>query len=382
MSRARGNITRRGKNSWQIKFDDPCDGKRRQRYATVRGTRQDAQKELTRLLGLVDAGTLPPPSKMTVKQCITAWLDGAHGLAPKTAERYWQLAEQQIYPHLGDTALLKLKPKMVQDWHGALLKSGGKDGKPLSAQTVVHAHRVLHRALERCVENETLARNVASVISPPAVEKEEIEILTDAEVATALRQLQGHELHTIASTGLATGMRRGELLAVRWTDCDLDAASMSVKRSLEETKAGLRFKPPKSKRGKRTISLPPSAVAVLREHRRRQLELRLALGLGKPGADALVFCRPDGSPLSPDNLSRDWIRTCKSLGLRKVMFHALRHTHVSALIAAGLDVVAISRRIGHGSPNVTLGTYGHLFRNTDVAAANAIEATLRYGREG
>ena len=90
---------------------------------------------------------------------------------------------------------------------------------------------------------------------------------------------------------------------------------------------------------------------MLREHRRKQLELRLALGLGKPGADALVFCRPDGSPLSPDNLSRDWIRTCKSLGLPKVMFHALRHTHVSALIAAGLDVVAISRRIGHGSPN-------------------------------
>jgi len=294
MSRARGNVTRRGKNSWQIKFDDPHGGKgRTQRYATVRGTRQDAQKELTRLLGQVDAGTLPPPSKMTIKQCITAWLDGAHGLAPKTAERYRQLAEQQIYPHLGGIVLLKLKPKMVEDWHGVLLKSGGKDGKPLSAQTVVHAHRVLHRALERCVENETLARNVASVINPPAVEKEEIEILTDAEVATALQKLQGHELYTIASTGLATGMRRGELLAVRWTDCDLDSATMSVKRSLEETKAGLRFKVPKSKRGKRTgmrtISLPPSAVAVLREHRRRQLELRLALGLGKPGTDALVF---------------------------------------------------------------------------------------------
>ena len=149
MSRVRGNITRRGKNSWQIKFDDPCEGKRRQRYATVRGTRQDAQKELTRLLGLVDAGTLPPPSKMTVKQCITAWLNGAHGLAPKTAERYSQLAAQQIYPHLGAILVQKLKPAKVQDWHGILLQSGGKDGKPLSAQTVTHAHRVLHRALER-----------------------------------------------------------------------------------------------------------------------------------------------------------------------------------------------------------------------------------------
>jgi len=100
--------------------------------------------------------------------------------------------------------------------------------------------------------------------------------------------------------------------------------------------------------------LPPSAVAVLREHRRKQLEMRLTLGLGKPVPTRSSFAAPTVRPLSPDNLSRDWIRTCKSLGLRKVMFHALRHTHVSALIAAGLDVVAISRRT-HGSPNVTLG---------------------------
>jgi integrase len=142
-------------------------------------------------------------------------------------------------------------------------------------------------------------------------------------------------------------MRRGELLAARWSDSDLDsAACVSVARSLEETKAGLRFKPPKSKRSRRTISLPPNAVAVLREHRRKQLEMRLSLGLGRPDSDALIFCNPDGSPMSPDDLSRDWARACKSLGLPKVTFHALRHTHVSALIAAGLDVVAISRRMG------------------------------------
>ena len=342
----------------------------------MRGKRQDAQKELTRLLSQNDAGTLPEPSRLTVKECIMAWLDGAHGLSPKTAERYRQLAEKQIYPHLGAIMLQKLKPIKVQEWHGVLLKSGGKDGNPLSAQTVTHAHRVLHRALARGVENETLARNVASIISPPKVEKEEIEILNDEEVAAALHKLQGHDLYSIASTALATGMRRSELLAVRWSDCDLDGASIRVERSLEETKAGLRFKPPKSKRGRRTISLPPSAVAVLREHRRKHLELRLALGLGRPEPDALVFCHADGSPMSPDNLSRDWVRACKSLGLRRVMFHALRHTHVSALIAAGVDVVQISRRIGHSSPTVTLNTYTHLFKTADTAAADAIEAAM------
>jgi integrase len=129
--------------------------------------------------------------------------------------------------------LQKLKPIKVQDWHGVFLKSGGKDGNPLSAQTVTHAHRVLHRALERGVENETLARNVASIISPPKAEKEEIEILNDEEVAAALHKLQGHDLYSIASTALAPGMRRGELLAVRWSDRDLEGASIRVERSLE-----------------------------------------------------------------------------------------------------------------------------------------------------
>src|SRR5262245_33129300 len=112
------------------------------------------------------------------------------------------------------------------------------------------------------------------------------------------------------------------------------------------------------------------------EHRRKQLEKWLALGLGRPDPEALIFCNPEGSPMSPDDLSRDWARACMSLGLLKVTFHALRHTQLSALIAAGLDVVAISRRIGHSSPTVTLNTYGHLFLNTDAAAANAIEAAM------
>ena len=109
--------------------------------------------------------------------------------------------------------------------------------------------------------------------------------------------------------------------------------------------------------------------------------MRLALGLGRPDPDALVFCNPDGSPMSPDDLSRDWARACKGLGLPKVTFHALRQHSCSALIAAGLDVIAISRRIGHSSPTVTLNTYGYLFANSDAAAALAIEAAMRTTRE-
>ena len=154
-----------------------------------------------------------------------------------------------------------------------------------------------------------------------------------------------------------------------------NAATLRVERSLEQTRAGLAFKPPKTKHGKRTISLPPHAIKVLRDHR-RQLELRLQPGLGKPDPDAQVFGNEDGTPVLPNNMTRRWQGVCISRGLPQVMFHALRHTHASALIAAGIDVVKISRRLGHADPTVTLRTYAHLFDKVGTAAAGAIELAL------
>lgn len=264
---SRGNITRRGKNSWRLKFEAEADpsGIRRTRYVTVRGRRQDAERELTGLLAQADAGTLVEPRKTTIAQYVRSWLDGVNDLTPKTLERYRELTEHQIVPTLGGIALQKLRPVHIREWHAVILKAGGKHGRPLSARTVGHAHRVLHRALQRAVENETLSRNVATSISPPKVEEREVEILEAGQVATVLHQLHGHELYPIAALALATGMRRGELLGLQLGDLDLNGVSLRVERSLEETAGGLRFKAPKTKHGRRTISLPPSAVSDLRD---------------------------------------------------------------------------------------------------------------------
>jgi integrase len=172
-------------------------------------------------------------------------------------------------------------------------------------------------------------------------------------------------------------MRRGEILACRWGDVDLDASTLRVERSLEKTSAGLRFKPPKTRYGRRLIALPANVTYVLRAHRRDSMELRLGLGIGRLGPDDLVFATANGAPLSPDKLSRDWGLAVRALGMSTITFHALRHSHASALIAAGVDVLTISRRLGHGSPGITLGVYGHLFSNTDAAAADAIELAMR-----
>jgi integrase len=139
----------------------------------------------------------------------------------------------------------------------------------------------------------------------------------------------------------------------------------------------LRIKTTKTRNGQRTISLPPTVVDALRTHLRHQREIRIALGIGRETPDTPIFATPEGALLSPDNISRDWSRAMKAKGLPRVSFHALRHTHASALIASGIDVVKISRRLGHVSPQVTLTIYAHLFEKTDVTVASAIEVTLK-----
>jgi len=366
----RGSIRKRGANSWEIKIElERINGKRHRRFVTVKGTYKDAQKELTRLLSSADDGTLPDPTRMTVGEYLRAYLDSALRLSPKTLERYRELAERQVIPHLGEIKLQKLRPEQIEQWHAALLAGG------LAARTVGHAHRVLSSVLKRAVENGTLARNVAAIRKPPKVEQEEIEILSADQISAILDGLAGHALHPIAALAVSSGLRRGELLGLQWADIDLDAATLRVERSVEETRAGLRVKPPKTKRGRRNITLPPEGVTMLRAHRKWQIELRLALGQG--GQPSLVFTTIEGGLLSPNGISRSWRQTCAARKLPRVQFHALRHTHASTLIRAGVDVLTISRRLGHSSASMTLDVYGHLMEGADAAAAKAIEGMLK-----
>ena len=369
----RGNITKRGKASWQLKFDVGAVNRKRQtRYATVRGTHKDAQKELTRLLKAADDGVLPDPNKLTVAEHVRGWVATVPGRSPKTLERYGELCERQIVPHIGTIPLQKLRAEDVQQWHGKLLSGD----RPLARRTVVHAHRLLSLAVSDAVKNGTLARNVVDVHKPPTPEDGEVSILSPEQIEDVLDKLQCHWLHPIVSLALDTGMRRGELLGLQWGDVDLDGTSIQVERAVEETRAGLRVKPPKTKRGRRSITLPKRAVTTLSAHRAEQLRVRLALGLGKPQDTTLVFSDPEGGMLWPDNLTRVWARVVLAKGLPRVTFHGLRHTHASMLIAKGLDVITIARRLGHSKSSTTLDTYGHLFKGADAAAAAAIDAIL------
>ncbi len=345
-----GHIQRRGKASWRLKFEvdrDPVNGKRRIQYVTFRGTKKQAEGEFIRLLAARNAGTLIEPTKVTVADYMRSWISEAEvvSVSPKTAERYRQLIENQIVPHLGMLSLQKLKGAHIASWHAKLVKEGGRDGLPLSPRTVGHAHRVLHKALADAMKRELLLRNAAALEPPPKVPIEEMKILGADQVKAVLAAMRDTPIFPQIILLLSTGMRRGEVMGLQWGDIDLEDKKVQIERAIEKTKKGLRIKSPKTRHGRRVLALPDVAVKVLRQHRKAQLEQRIALGAGRLQDKAFVFGTIEGEVRDPDRLTQDWKRFTAARNLPKVTLQALRHSHASALIASGTDPVTVAQAI-------------------------------------
>lgn len=373
----KGHIQQRGKNSFRLKFDagrDEKTGKRKTQFHTFRGSKRQAQVKLAELIASVAQAKYVEPNKITVADWVRArvnhW-EAAGDISARTAERYRELVENQIAPHIGAKLLQKLRPLDIEEWHTTLRNSGRADGKGgLAPRTIGHAHRVLGKALGDAARNEFVLKNVVASESAPKVDDDEMVIVKD--IPTFIESLRGHRLFVPAMISLFTGMRIGEVLALRWGRVDLDGKVIQVREALEETKAhGIRFKAPKTKAGRRDITLPDLLVDALREFRKAQLELRLKLGAGKLADDALLFVGIEGAPPSQKRYSKAWSDFSPNMG-----FHNLRHTHASQLIDANVDIVTISRRLGHAKPDITLRIYAHLFQKDDGKAAAAINAAL------
>jgi integrase len=378
----KGHIRQRGPTSWQLKLDVGSDsaGGRRTEFHTFRGSKRGAQMKLAELIASVGKGAYVSRSAVKLGDYVLERLDQWERLGritPMTIERYRDLLRNQIRPFIGHITMQDLKAEDVERWHATLLTAGRKDGAGgLSAQTIQHAHRVLAKALKEAQRFDVIARNPAVGERPPKVTREEVIVLRPNEVRAIVTSLRDHPVYTQMVLGLFGGLRRGEVLALRWGHVDLSAKNLKVCASLEETTAGgLRFKEPKSAAGKREVSLPDIAVEALREHWKRQLELSMRLGAGKPSPDMLIFTRLNGEPVSPRAFSKAWGKAAASIGVQAT-FHALRHTHISHLISAGIDVVKISKRVGHADIATTLNEYAHLFDAREDKSAGAINAAV------
>ena len=366
----KGHIRERSPGHFAIVIDaKDAAGGRKRRWHSFAGTKRQAQVECARLVSEAQNGGSVDPSRETLAGFLDRFIRDWVGVnvSARTAERYRQLLNH-VRRHLGERPLQKLRSDELAGLYATLARSG------MALRTISHVHSVVFQALRQAKAWKLVRDNVAEQVKPPRVPEQELPILQPDQARQLLEALRGHPFYLLTSLALASGARRNELLALRWCDVDLDAGRLRVEQALEETQAhGIRVKAPKTRNGRRTIALPASTVAELRVHWREQQEQRLAAGLGKAPEASPVFADLDGRFLSPNVLTKKWPRVMAAIGCPEITLHSLRHTHASMLIASGMDVLTISRRLGHGSPTITLKVYGHLIAGTDDRAAQIME---------
>jgi integrase len=372
----RGHVQKRGRGSWRLKWElTRHNGERTTRYKTVRGTRRQAEAELATILASLHSGSYVDPNRITVQDLMVKWRDDVakHEVSAKTFERY---AEHvlRVIDGLGHVRLSMLSPLQIQEFLSDLRARGHKRRTGgLSEQTLLHVFKILKAALDQAVRWRLIVANPAADVRPPRPPRREVVTLSAEDMMRLLSAAEGSELETAVLLWLTTGLRRGELLALRWGDVDRERSRLTVARTLEETKAeGLSFRAPKTSRSARIVPLPSITMDALGKHELRQKRRRLAAGSAWED-QGLVFSNTWGGPQRPRNVTKAYAALARRAGLNEVSIHTLRHTHITELLRAGVHPKVVSERAGHTTVAFTLQRYGHALPDMQADAARAAE---------
>jgi integrase len=374
----KGHLRERSPGHWAIILDshDPQTGARKRRWHSFAGTKRQAQVECARLISEIQKGTQVDVTRMTVAAFLERWIDHMQGqVSPRSHERYAELCRKNIAPLLRGLALAKLQPAHISQAYAKALASGRRDGKGgLSARTVTHIHRVLHEALQQAVLWRLLANNPAAFVKPPKIERSKMKTYDLRQTVELLEAFRGNRMFIPTVLAGLCGLRRGEIAALRWRHIDFEAGHISIEQSAEQTRSGVRYKPPKSGRA-RTVAMGAMVAAELRAHRLAQVQALLALGVLTD--DNFVVAQTDGSPVQPNTLTHNWVQEWAKTGLPRIRFHDMRHTHATHLLASGVHPKVASERLGHSKVGLTLDTYSHVLPNMQAEAAALVDDALQ-----
>jgi integrase len=352
------------------------NGKLVDSYRWIRGfqTQKAAQSELTKLLKSVGDGTYIEPSKQTLSEYLERWLSTIESnLAPKTFERYKELVDLNINPKLGAIRMAQLQPVQLAEFYTWAGTEGNRRTKSgLSTRTVLHIHRLLRRALKQAVLWQLRPTNPADAVQAPRPSDIEMKPVEEERAGELILSAEGTDMFLPILTALCTGMRRGEILAMRWSDLDLEYARLTVNQSVSQTrKQGVFFKSPKKKKSRRTITLPAILLDAICDQRSKQDKHKELFGPDYQDFD-LVLAMPDGTPWAPDRFTDAYTAFARSRNAVGIRFHDLRHTHASELLRRGTPLKTVSARLGHSNATVTLNTYAHVMSGDDEEAADLV----------
>lgn len=369
-----GYIRRRGTRSWEISAElprDPLTGRRRRSQQSVKGTRRDAERELTALSRSIDTGAYVDPARETVAEFMARWLRdyATHSCAPSTQRRYAQSVNHHIVPALGVVPLGRLRTPHIVEAMAKWRATGVSEG------TVLNTFRVLREALAHAGRWQVLGVNPADAVDRPRPRRPETRILSEGDLARLHASLGSDECGTALGLILGTGMRIGEALGLRWVDVDLTAGLAHVSQTLHKGGPAPVTGATKSHRSHRPVELGSDLTERLRRWRQAQTEARLFAGeawhdLGYMVTDAL------GCPLPANRVRNALYRNLRDLGIPRVRVHDLRHSHASALLAAGENPRLVTERLGHARVGFTLETYGHLLPGQQGAAVERLNERM------
>jgi integrase len=382
----KGHVRERGKGHWYVVIDvrDTASGKRRRKWHSLPGVRgkREAEAECARIVTESRGGTLVDITKMTVAQYLVHWLAYKRTLvAPRSHENYSEVIHCHLIPQLGNLKVTKLSPEQIAGAYARALESGRLKGGGLSPRSVRMMHRILSQAMKQAVRwRKEIVRNPCDAVKPPRLERKPMDVVDAGGSIAIMEAARGRAIFMPVILAVLCGLRRGEICALRWREIDLAAAQASIAASTEQTNQGTRRKPPKSGKG-RTVALPALAVEELRQHRIKQAEELLRLGVRQTD-ETHVCLQPNYQPWPPRNLSSSFYKFMIASRLPRTRgLHLLRHAHATQMLKENIHPKVVQERLGHANIATTMDLYMHVMPGMQEDAASRVDAAFRAAKD-
>ncbi|MED4726829.1 tyrosine-type recombinase/integrase [Aneurinibacillus migulanus] len=375
----KGHARKRG-SKWSFVIDlgrDEVTGKRKQKWFSGYKTKKEAEKACAEMILQIENGQYVVESEQTYGDYLMQYLENIaqHSVRASTYQLHLFIATKHIIPKLGKKKLQSIKPMHLQEFYTQKIKEG------LATSYIRNMHAIISKSLKKAAEWGLIKENIASLVTPPRIEKKQVKTWTLEEANQFLykikeRKTGNKKLYIAYVLAIYCGMRKGEILGLCWKDCNFEKGYISIQQTLVKIKGSLSLQEPKTKGSIRTIKVPDFALQILKAHKIKQMEIKLRVGSAYKEHD-LVVANWNGSMIDPADINADFKIACKFADVPQIRFHDLRHTHATLLLQLGENPKVVSERLGHADISITLNTYSHVLPNMQESLAQNFDLAMK-----